>query len=44
MARFLARLSKPMPLAYYYLIMFVLSVIALVLAVLIKVIVTALNS
>lgn len=44
MARFLARLSKPMPLAMYYLIMFVLSVIALILAVIIRVIVRAFGS
>ena len=43
-ARFLARLSKPMPLAYYYLIMFVLSAIAFALAVLIRVIVSAFGS
>jgi hypothetical protein len=41
MARFLSRLSKPMPLAMYYVIMFALSMIAFVLAVIIRVIVSA---
>jgi hypothetical protein len=44
MARFLARLSKPMPLAMYYLITFVLSVVALILAVIIRLIVSAFSS
>jgi hypothetical protein len=42
-ARFLARLSKPMPLGMYYLITFVLSMIAAILAVLIRLIVRALE-
>ena len=41
MSRFLSRLSKPMPLAMYYLIMFVLSIVALLLAVIIRLIVSA---
>ena len=41
MSRFLSRLNKPMPLAMYYLIMFVLSIVALVLAVIIRLIVSA---
>jgi hypothetical protein len=41
MSRFLSRLSKPMPLAMYYLIMFVLSIVAVVLAVIIRAIVSA---
>jgi hypothetical protein len=43
MSRFLSRLSKPMPLAMYYLIMFVLSIVAVVLAVIIRMIVSAFN-
>ena len=40
-ARFLARLNKPMPLGMYYAITFALFVIALMLALVIKVIVRA---
>lgn len=40
-SRFLSRLSMPMPLAMFYVIMFVFSVVALVLAVMIRVIVSA---
>ena len=43
-ARFLARLSRPMPLAMYYLITFVLGVVALILAVIIRLIVSAFSS
>jgi hypothetical protein len=41
--RFLARLSQPMPLAMYYVIAFALSLVALVLAVIIRIIVLALR-
>ncbi len=37
--RFVARLSKPMPLAMYYAIMFALSIVATLLAIIIRVIV-----
>jgi hypothetical protein len=42
-ARFLARLSQPMPVHMYYVITFVLGVIALILAVIIRIIVVALT-
>jgi hypothetical protein len=39
-SRFLARLSKPMPLGMYYLITFVLSIIALILVLIFRAIVS----
>jgi hypothetical protein len=41
LSRFLSRLSKPMPLGMYYLIMFALSLVATILAVIIAAIVRA---
>jgi hypothetical protein len=41
LSRFLTRLSSPMPLGMYYVIMFVLGIIALILALVVRVIVDA---